>query len=54
MSSFDAYKREALQNPEVKAEYDALKPEFDRIQAIIDSGDEKDTTHKKEDQKCDI
>lgn len=35
MSSFRDYKEKALQNPEVKAEYDALQPEYDIIQAMI-------------------
>lgn len=26
-----------MQNPEVKAEYDALQPEYDIIQAMIDA-----------------
>ena len=36
MSSYKDYKKRALQNPEVKAEYDALQPEYDIIQAMID------------------
>lgn len=35
MSSYKDYKKRALQNPEVKAEYDALQPEYDIIQAIV-------------------
>lgn len=37
MSSYKEYKKRALQNPEVKAEYDALQPEYDIIQAMIDA-----------------
>ena len=37
MSSYKDYKKRALQNPEVKAEYDALQPEYDIIQAMIDA-----------------
>ena len=37
MSSYKDYKDKALSNPEVKAEYDALKPEYDLIQAMIDA-----------------
>lgn len=33
MSKFEDYKRKALENPEVRAEYDALQPEYDSIQA---------------------
>ena len=37
MSSYKDYKKRALQNPEVKAEYNALQPEYDIIQAMIDA-----------------
>lgn len=37
MSSYKDYKKRALQNPEVKSEYDALQPEYDIIQAMIDA-----------------
>ncbi|MFR4397001.1 MAG: hypothetical protein ACLT4A_00200 [Anaerobutyricum soehngenii] len=37
MGSYKDYKKRALQNPEVKAEYDALQPEYDIIQAMIDA-----------------
>ena len=37
MSNYNDYKKKALQNPEVKAEYDALQPEYDIIQAMIDA-----------------
>ena len=36
MSSYKDYKKRALQNPEVKAEYDALQAEYDIIQTMID------------------
>lgn len=32
MSSYNEFKKELLKNPEVKAEYDALEPEFNIIQ----------------------
>jgi predicted transcriptional regulator len=35
MCSYKSYKEKALQNPEVKAEYDELQPEYDIIQADI-------------------
>ena len=31
MSSYNDYKRKALENPDVKAEYDALQPEYDAL-----------------------
>ena len=37
MSCYKEYKKRALQNPEVKAEYDAQQPEYDIIQAMIDA-----------------
>lgn len=46
MSSYKEYKDKALQNPTVKAEYDALQPEFDIIQALIDARNEQHITQK--------
>ena len=46
MSSYKAYKQKVLQNPEVKAEYDALQPEYDIIQAMIDARVEQNMTQK--------
>lgn len=37
MSSYNDYKKKVLQDPDVKAEYDALQPEYDIIQAMIDA-----------------
>ena len=37
MSSYKDYKKRALQNSEVKAEYDALQLEYDIIQTMIDA-----------------
>mgnify|MGYP004547283267 FL=1 len=37
MSIYKDYKEKVLQNPKVKAEYDALQPEYDIIQAMIDA-----------------
>ena len=46
MSSYKIYKQKALQNPEVKAEYDALQPEYDIIQALIDARIKQNMTQK--------
>ncbi len=35
MTNYKEFKEQMLSNPEVKAEYDALEPEFDIIQAMI-------------------
>ena len=46
MSSYKDYKKRALQNPEVKAEYDVLQPEYDIIQAMIDARVQQNMTQK--------
>ena len=46
MSSYKEYKEKALQNPKVKAEYDALQPEYDIIQAMIDARNKQHLTQK--------
>ena len=46
MSSYKDYKKRALRNPEVKAEYDALQPEYNIIQAMIDARVQQNMTQK--------
>lgn len=46
MSSYEDYKKRALQNPEVKTEYEALQPEPDIIQAMIDARVQQNMTQK--------
>ena len=46
MSSYKDYKKRALQNPEVKAEYDALQLGYDIIQAMIDARVQQNMTQK--------
>ena len=46
MSSYKDYKKRALQNSEVKVEYDALQPEYDIIQAMIDARVQQNMTQK--------
>lgn len=46
MSSYNEYKKKALQDPAVKAEYDALQPEYDIIQAMIDARNKEGLTQK--------
>lgn len=46
MSSYKEYKKKALNNPEIKAEYDALAPEYDLIQAMIDARVSQNLTQK--------
>ncbi|MDO8638971.1 MAG: helix-turn-helix transcriptional regulator [Candidatus Daviesbacteria bacterium] len=45
--SFDDFKREALKDPVIKAEYDRLEPEFAIIQAVIDARINKGITQQK-------
>ena len=46
MSEYSEFKQELLKNPLVKAEYDALGPEYDIIQAMIDARKEQNLTQK--------
>ena len=46
MSGYKDYKKRALQNPEVKAEYDALQLGYDIIQAMIDERVQQNMTQK--------
>ena len=46
MRSFKEYKEKALLDPEVKAEYDAMQPEYDLIQAMIDARIKQHLTQK--------
>ena len=46
MSEYSEFKQELLKNPAVKAEYDALAPEYDIIQAMIDARKEQNLTQK--------
>ena len=46
MSSYKDYKKRALQNSDVKSEYDALEPEYDIIQAMINARVQQNLTQK--------
>ena len=46
MNSYRDYKEKALENPAVKKEYDALQPEYDLIQAMIDARVSQNLTQK--------
>ena len=37
MTTYDEFLKEQLKDPELKAEYDALEPEFIIVQAMIDA-----------------
>jgi ribosome-binding protein aMBF1 (putative translation factor) len=46
MRTFDAYLNEQLQDPEFRAEYEALEPEFAIIRAITKARKNSDLTQK--------
>ena len=46
MSSYAEFKKKSLANPEVKAAYDELQPEYDIIQAMIDARKSQNMTQK--------
>ncbi len=46
MNHFEKFKREMLENPKIKEEYDALEPEFNIIQAMIDTRKKQNLTQK--------
>lgn len=46
MTNFNDYLKEQMKDPEFKAEYEALEPEFSIIQAIIDARKEIGITQK--------
>lgn len=46
MTTFSEYKKKFLENPEFKAEYDALQPEYDIIQSMIDARKMQKLTQK--------
>ena len=46
MTNYDIFLEEQLKNPEFKAEYDALEPEFAIIHAIIDARNSSGLTQK--------
>lgn len=43
---FETWRKESLKDPEIKAEYDKLQPEFAVIQAVIDARMNKGVTQK--------
>ena len=46
MTKFQDFLNEELKNPEVKKEYDALAPEYEIIQALIDERKKSGITQK--------
>ena len=54
MTNFDDFLKEKLKDPEFKKEYDALEPEFNIIQAMIDARKETGLTQKQLAEKTGI
>lgn len=54
MTRFEDFLAEQLKDPEVKAEYDALEPEFTLMQAIIDARKQTGMTQKQLSEKTGI
>lgn len=54
MNSYNEFKKELLRDPEVKAEYDELEPEFNIIQAMIDARKQQNITQKELSQRTGI
>ena len=55
MGSYIKYRDEALENdPDLKKEYDALEPEYDIIQAMIDARKSRNMTQKQLSEKTGI
>ena len=54
MSSYQSYLNKQLENPEFKAEYDALEPEFEIIRALIDARKSAGITQKDLSQRTGI
>ena len=54
MTNFNDFLNEQLKDPEVKAEYEALEPEFAVIQALIDARSSAGLTQKELAQRTGI
>ncbi|MCD7981386.1 MAG: helix-turn-helix domain-containing protein [Clostridiales bacterium] len=54
MTNFNDYLQEQLKDPEFRAEYDALEPEFSFMQAMIDARRETGMTQKQLAEKTGI
>lgn len=54
MTRFNDFLTEQLRDPEIKAEYDALEPEFNIIQAMIDARKATGITQKQLSKKTGI
>lgn len=46
MTSYEAFRKELLNDPEVAAEYEALEPEFDIIRSLMEARISQNMTQK--------
>ena len=46
MSKYSEFKKKSLENPEIREAYEALQPEYDIIQAMIDARKSQNMTQK--------
>ena len=46
MSRYSEFKKKSLENPEIREAYEALQPEYDIIQAMIDARKSQNMTQK--------
>ncbi len=54
MKRYSDFKEELLKNPEVRTEYEALEPEYNIIQALIDARKQQGITQKELSEKTGI
>ena len=54
MSRYSEFKKKALENPEIREEYDSLAPEYDIIQAMIDARKSRNMTQKEQSEATGI
>ena len=54
MTNYDKYVAKQMKNEEFRKEYEALKPEFDIMQAMIDARQETGLTQKELSEKTGI
>lgn len=54
MSDFRKFKEELLKDPEVRAEYDALKPEYEGIRTLVGARIEQNLTQEQLAQRTGI
>lgn len=54
MTNYEVFKKEMLEDPEIKAEYDMLEPEFDIIRSLIEARKSLKLTQKELSDRTEI